>query len=261
MRLELLLRLPSADVDGGASVIVVDCVQRSEAWRRARCGFLTASNAHVVVARGRRGDESIARVAYRRQLVFEQLTGTVEPDRFAGTDAMRRGLAREPAARLAYEQHRGRAGLVSGFVHHDELKAGASLDWHTPDFRELAEFKCPEVHTHWAYWLTRAIPRRYRLQMIHQLWITGAERCDFVSYHPGAPLVVIRLERVAIAADLARYELAARAFLSEIGEAVSGSHQVVDYFRTAPLDVAYGLLKRCERALHDRRRARLAAAA
>lgn len=62
-------------------MIGVACVQRSQAWREARCGYLTASRAHDILARVRQQQESLTRRQYLRQLVCEQLTGIPLPAR------------------------------------------------------------------------------------------------------------------------------------------------------------------------------------
>ena len=202
---------------------VVDCVQRSEAWRQARCGHLTASRAHVVLARGRKGGDSLMRLDYRRQLIFEQLTGTPDDSQFVSA-AMRRGLEQEPAARAAYAQHTGQRVETSGFVAHDDLPIGCSLDGHVARFTGLlrlpgvVEVKAPNTATHLEYLTSRRIPARYRAQLTHHLWITGAEWCDFVSFDDRLPppmhLFVLRVHRDQV--DVAGYARAATQFAEEL---------------------------------------------
>lgn len=205
---------------------VVDCVQRSEEWRLARCGHLTASRAHVILARGRKGGDSLQRLQYRRQLIFERLTGIPDedgPPPFVST-AMRRGVEKEPAARAAYALQTGRRVKVSGFIAHDELPIGCSLDGHVDEFTGIlrvpgvVEVKAPNTATHLDYLTSGRIPARYRAQLAHHLMITGAAWCDFVSFDDRLPapmhLFVLRVGRDDV--DVAGYTRAATQFAEEL---------------------------------------------
>lgn len=240
-------------------MIVVDCVQRSDAWRRARCGHLTASRAHNILARGRRAEESAARRHYRRQLVCEQLTGIPDEDRAFVSIPMRHGRLKEPAARAAYEARVGRRVETSGFIVHDELPAGCSLDGYVGAFEGVVEIKAPNTATHLRYFCTRRVPRRYRSQITHHLWITGAQWCDFVSFDDRLParmqLLVLRLWRDQL--DVRGYEREARRFLAEVRAQVAPLESLppVHFFQAAPLDVARHVLAACADAVEKRRRA------
>lgn len=139
-------------------MIVLDCAQRSAAWRLERCGRLTASRAHEILARGRRGAESIARQQYRRQLICEQLTGVPE-DRPFVSRPMRHGREQEPAARAAYAARTGQDVRTSGFIRHEKLMAGCSLDGHVGAFEGIVEIKTPNTVTHFRYLATRGCHR------------------------------------------------------------------------------------------------------
>lgn len=255
LRAQLSLLLSSVRRRGGAAVIGLDCPQRSDAWRLARCGRLTASRAHKMLARGRGHEEALTRQRYRRQLVVEQLTGIPEPEGFV-SGAMLRGRYREPEARAAYAAHTGQVVHTSGFLVHDELMAGCSLDGHVGDFDGVVEIKAPGLPMHWLYLVRRRIPAPYRAQITHHLWITGAAWCDFVSYHPKAPLVVIRFRRQDV--DIAGHERAARRFLAEVGAQVEPLRALtpVEFFKAAPIDVARHVLSACTLTVEARRRER-----
>lgn len=241
-------------------MIVHACVQRSDAWRAARCGHLTASRAQDILTRGRGGQASKVRSAYLRQLVCEQLTGIPE-DRPFQSRAMRRGVEKEAAARLAYAAHTQQVVETSGFLRHDTLRAGCSLDGHVGGFAGVVELKAPNTATHLRYLLTRRIPRRIRAQMTHHLWITGARWCDFVSFDDRLParaqLVVVRLERDDV--DVDGYASEAQRFLAEVDRQVRplASLSPVAFFAAAPIDVARVVLARCVQAVDARRRARV----
>jgi hypothetical protein len=202
---------------GGAVVIALDVVQRSAAWRLARAGRLTASRAHDALTRGRRGLESIARATYRQQLVVERLTGLPAPDGYV-SPAMVRGRELEPAARRAYAQRTGQVVHTSGFIVHDELEAGASLDGHVGAYDGVIEIKAPNSTTHYRYLAAGEIPPEYRDQIRHHLWITGAAWCHFVSFDDRVSgplkLLVMRVTREEL--DIPGYDLFARRFLDEV---------------------------------------------
>lgn len=256
LRAELSLLVSSA---GGAAVIALTCPQRSNAWRLARCGRLTASRAHDILARGRRDEESRTRAGYRRQLVVEQLTGIPYQDAYV-SGPMRRGRVQEPAARAAYAEHTGQVVDTSGFLIHEELMAGCSLDGHVGAFEGVVEIKAPNTLTHLRYLATRSVPARYRAQMTHHLWITGARWCDFVSYDDRMPraarLVIIRFWREEL--DVDGYDRAARRFLEEVRAQVVPLEVLppVAFFQAAPIDVARHVLAACVHAVDGRRRER-----
>ena len=235
----------------------LDCVQRSEAWRLARCGRLTASRAADILARARRpGEESISRRTYRQQLIGEQLTG-IPLDRPFRSAAMRRGCDQEPAARAAYAARTGLVVHTSGLLVHDVLKAGCSVDGHVGGFDEgLLEIKNPNTATHLLYLVTRQVPARYRAQITHHVWLTGARWCDFVSYDARLParlrLVIVRLERAHL--DIAGYDREARRFLAEVDAAVAplAGLAPVAFFRAAPLALAREVLTLCANTVRRR---------
>lgn len=198
----------------GAVVIAYDCAQRSEAWHALRRGKLTGTGAADMLATIRKG-EAAARRDLRLRLVCERLTGVSAEGDFVSKD-MQRGIDLEPAARAAYEAATGSIVKPIGFVAHDELLAGCSPDGMVRG--GIVEIKCPKPATHLWYVRSRAIPLDYKPQLTHNLWITGAAWCDFVSFDDRFPsalqLFRIRVPREAV--DVAAYELAARLFLDEV---------------------------------------------
>lgn len=229
-------------------MIVHAATQLSEAWYRERAGCATASRASVMLARGPAGTEALTRRRYRRQLVDEILLGRSQESRFV-SPAMRRGRELEPAARAAYAALTGQVVRTTGFLRHDTLRAGCSVDGDVDDFTGLLEAKAPGAPRHLLYLARRRVPSPYLAQITHQLWITGARWCDFFSYHPRFAPVVIRVHRADV--DLAGYERQARAFLAEVERDI----QVVRFFQEAPIDVARDVLAACARTVDVRRRA------
>ncbi len=197
------------------SFTVVTTDQRTDAWRLARLGRLTASRACDMLATIKSG-EAAARRDLRTQLVCERLTGQSQEDGFVNKE-MQRGIDRERDAVAAYEAVSGHLVRPTGFLAHPALLAGASPDGEIGNFRGLLEVKCPKSATHLFYLRSRTVPKDYLAQITHALWITGAEWADFVSFddrfQPALQLFVSRVTRASL--DLAAYELLVRRFLDE----------------------------------------------
>lgn len=196
---------------------IIDCDQRSPEWVTARLGRLTASRASDMLATLKGGGEGAGRRNLRAALVLERLTGKSQESGFVSA-AMQAGIDREPDALLWYEAISGQIVQRTGFIAHDDLLAGASLDGHIGDFEGLVEAKSPIPATHLEYLRTGIVPKDYRDQVTHQLWITGAQWCDWCSFNPDFP-ESLRCKIVRILRDdavIAEYEQKALAFLSEV---------------------------------------------
>lgn len=193
-----------------------DAPQGSPEWLAARAGRLTGSRAADMLATIKTG-EAAARRDYRVQLVTERLTGRPQEDGFVSAD-MRWGTEQEPFARMAYEAQTGVIVRETGFLALDDYMAGCSLDGDVQNFTGIVEFKCPKSATHISYIDGGKLPSKYEPQVTHNLWVTGAQWCDFVSFDPRMPanlqLFVIRVLRANV--DIDGYEKSALAFLSEV---------------------------------------------
>lgn len=191
-----------------------DVPQRSAEWFALRCGRLTGSCAADMLATIKSG-EAAARRDLRLRLVCERLTGVAQEDGYVN-GAMLRGIELEATARAAYEAHTGLLVSEVGFLAHDDLLAGCSPDGLVED--GLLEIKCPKSATHLRYLRLDGVPPEYRPQVIHNLWVTGAAWCDFVSFDDRFPAPLDYLVRrvVSTDVDLRAYELAVRLFLAEV---------------------------------------------
>lgn len=198
---------------------VLTAEQRSDAWRAARAGMLTGTCAADILAVRKRGSGDLqCRMDLRRRLVCERITG-VPVDDVTPSKAMQHGTEKEPTAFAAYEAATRQLVKRVGFVAHDELPAGCSPDGYVGDFLGLVELKCPKSTTHLEYLTAGGVPDEYLPQITHNLWVTGAHWCDFVSFDDRFPQHELRLFRVRVArsdVDLAAYELAVRLFLDEV---------------------------------------------
>lgn len=196
--------------------IALDCEQRTPEWYAARVGKLTGSRASDMLATIKTG-EAAARRDLRLQLVCERLTGVSQEEPFINA-AMQRGIDSEPLAFAAYEALTGQVVRRSGFLTLPTTMAGCSLDGHVDDYAGILEVKCPKSATHLRYLRGGVVPPDYKPQILHNLWITGAAWCDFLSFDDRfpAPLqtFLVRVPRVDI--EVLAYEKTALKFLAEV---------------------------------------------
>lgn len=158
--------------------------QGSPEWFAARCGKITASRVHDVIARTKSG-YAASRKNYEAQLIAERLTGTVANS--YSNAAMQWGIDTEPQARAAYELRSGYDVLETGFTIHPRIEnAGASPDGLIGE-DGMVEIKCPNTATHLETLLGAKIPAKYVTQMQWQMACEGRLWCDFVSFDPRLP--------------------------------------------------------------------------
>lgn len=179
--------------------------QRTDEWREARAGHITASGIGELLSEARNkadresGALSKSAESYLLERLGEILTGKPVPEfTSAATDW---GNEKEPLARAAYEEYSGNSVDVVGFIHSREMPhVGCSPDGLVGD-DGLVEIKCPyTTREHLRAALSREVPAEYVPQVQCQLWVTGRAWCDFVSYDPrieyeGLGLIVIRMNR------------------------------------------------------------------
>lgn len=206
---------------------VVDAPQRSTEWFQARLGRLTGSRAADALARTAKGDFTARRKDLRTQLVLERLTGCVQEDGWVSPE-MRRAVQQEPLAVAAYEALTGRFVRGSGFLAHQTLAVGCSLDGHFGDYTGILEVKAPKSSTHLAYLQSGTIPAEYLPQIVHALWITGAAWCDFLSFDdrfpPHLQTMCVRYERND--EEIALYMKHVAAFLDEVSDEYAAVQQL-----------------------------------
>lgn len=195
---------------------ICEADQRSSEWYTARLGRLTGSVACDMLATIKSG-EAAARRDLRMRLVLERLTGQSQESGYVNAE-MQWGIDHEQDAFDAYEAVSGNLVRPTGFLMHTELMVGCSLDGDINDFAGILEAKCPKSATHYGYLKAGAVPSSHMPQILHNLWVTGAQWCDFASYDPRFPesirLFVCRVPRVEI--DVLSYAKCAEKFLAEI---------------------------------------------
>jgi putative phage-type endonuclease len=201
--------------------------QRTEDWYAARLGKVTASRFRDAIAALKSGAPAQAQRDYLTELVVERLTQ--QPIQRFQNAAMTWGTEQEPAARAAYERVTGRIVEETGFVAHDTLMAGCSPDG-LVDWDGLIEIKCPYGTAVHIETLLNGMPADHIPQVQGQMWITGREWCDFVSFDPRMPealqLHVQRIQRdEAFIADLER---CVTSFLAEVGIQVEALRRLAE---------------------------------
>ena len=220
-----------------ADYTIIDAPQRSEEWYRARAGRLTGSNATAVLTKPKdKSGPSKVRQKEQMELALERITGKPRRDAYQ-TQEIKDGIEREPLARAAYQQVTDEVVVTTGFLQHNTLMTGCSLDGHIERNGRIigaVSFKCPAQTTHWETLekmvlceeqkvpLIEAIPEAYLRQIFHEQLILGPD-CqwhDYVSFHPDFPeglqLAIIRVPRDEDVQTYYRIELLK--FLSEVDQ-------------------------------------------
>lgn len=206
---------------------VHDVDQRSPEWAALRAGLVTGSCANALIAVRKKGTGELAvRRDLRSLIVCEVLTQAPIEKVSRKTDAMARGVEFEPDAVAAYELATNRSVYRVGFIAHNTLKAGCSPDGYVGEWEGIVETKCPNSITHMEYIEAGVVPEEYFGQLVHSMWLTGAEWADFVSYDPRfkpahLQLFIKRVNRADV--DMTAYELAVTLFLSEVEKQVDAA--------------------------------------
>ena len=179
-----------------------EIIQNTDEWFAIRLGKATSSNFAKVLAKG----QGKTRKAYMLKLAAERLTGEIQ-DSYSNSN-MDWGSEHEGEARRHYETIRGMSVEQVGFVEFDD-DVGCSPDGLIGD-DGLLEIKCPNTTTHMEYIIADKLPTTYKAQVQGQLWVTGREWCDFVSFDPrmdSNKMFCVRVERDQNYIDNLQYEV------------------------------------------------------
>ncbi len=174
-------------------MIIVDCIQGSDAWIKARLGIPTASEFHKIVTPAK-GDLSKQSRGYAHQLVAEILLGEPCGTNIENMEWVARGRLLEPMAAQQYEFANDVETRAVGFITTDCGRIGCSPDRLVVGVRGLLEIKACAPGTHMGYILD-GVGESYRPQVQGQLAVAEAEWCDLLAYHPALPPVTIRTTR------------------------------------------------------------------
>lgn len=201
------------------SLTVFDDVEQGSAeWLRLRAGILTASTVGQLLTPGGKPAANEKTRALTLQLVAERVTG--EPMAIQPTWDMRRGTFSEPYARELYSEAYAPV-TETGFM------LLVDLDWrlgYSPDGLVgndgLIEIKSPRPAKHVQTILDGTPPSQYVAQLQAGLLVSGRAWIDYVSYSPGLPLFVCRVEpdvkwRASIVEVARRFEADANTLQTE----------------------------------------------
>jgi hypothetical protein len=197
-----------------SDVEVFTCEQGSYEWLLARLGIPTASQFGAALAKGPKGGVSKTRRTYMLKLVGEILTGRpAENFQNAHTE---RGKRMEADALAYYENETFCEAKRIGFIRRG--RAGCSPDA-LIDGNGMVEIKTKLPHLQLEALLTNELPAEHKAQVQGQLWIAGREWVDFISYWPGLPPLVVRVNRDETYIDNLKSEV--QTFLAEMDEVLA----------------------------------------
>jgi len=163
---------------------ILNLIQGSEAWLIWRREHVTATDASVILRKNPYKDPF--------DLWQEKLEMVPKGD---VTAAMQRGTDLEPVARALAIKVTGIEFYPAVVECDDRPWQVASLDGLSPCLKYILEIKCPNEATH-VFALQEGIHNYYMAQMQHQLAVTGAECCYYMSYRPenAKPYAIIIVE-------------------------------------------------------------------
>lgn len=176
-------------------IVINDIKQGSQEWLDVRLGKVTASKVSAIMTNGKGGNMSKTAETYMMDLIAEILTG--EPKPFFENDSIRWGNDNESSARAMYEIREWLEVKEVAFIKHSEF-VGVSPDGLVGD-DGLLEIKCPNTTTQIKRALSGDYSADYKAQIQMQLWVSGRQWCDFLSFDPrldcDAGYLIQRVER------------------------------------------------------------------
>lgn len=164
-------------------MIIHNCQQGTNEWKKARCGVITASMFRDARSKLKNGDYSAAAKKYAFRLACERISGELLDEQQFETWAMRRGHELEPEARLAHEKRKGILVEQTGFITTEDRLFGASVDGLINDDGS-SEYKCFVSPASLMPILLDDDISDCIDQVQGALWITGRKWADFVLYCP-----------------------------------------------------------------------------
>lgn len=174
-----------------------ELIQGSDEWLAARRGILTASEMKLILTPTLKVANNDKTRAHLYELLAQRISGFVEPT-FIGDD-MLRGMDDEIHARMAYDEHIAPVTDM-GFITNDKwgFTIGYSPDGMVGDDGLIEiksrrqKYQVQTIIEHVATGNT-SIPADYIMQAQTGLLVSEREWIDFISYHGGLPMAVIRV--------------------------------------------------------------------
>lgn len=170
--------------------IILHLEQGSPEWIEARLAIPTSSAfSRILTPTGR---ISQSREKYMGELLSEWVFG--EPfEEFRGTYWTDRGKELEGDAQSYYEMVTDLVPDPVGFIYADHRRrVGSSPDALVGD-DGLLELKCPMPSTHLVWLSVGMLPKQHWWQVQGQIWVARRKWCDFMSYCPGLPPLLLRI--------------------------------------------------------------------
>jgi len=162
--------------------IIKDIEQGSPEWFELRYGWITASMFKAVISNGKGSAPSKTRLSYMYQVAAEAVSN-MRQESFT-SEYMEWGTETEPQAREMYEFVSGNEVEEVSFIRlGGDHKIGCSPDGIIGD-KGMIEIKCPKTTTQIETFLSGKMPTVHKAQVQGQLWVSGREWCDFVSFDP-----------------------------------------------------------------------------
>lgn len=192
---------------------IIDCIQGTPEWFRARAGIPTASEFSTVMASGRGGAESKTRKTYMLKLAGEILTG--EPMDSYSNHHMERGKVMEDEARELYVFINDVEPVRVGFIKNGNK--GCSPDSLIGEKGAL-EIKTALPHIQIETLLKDEFPPEHKAQCQGVLWVSEREWIDIVVYWPKLPPFIKRAYRDDV--YIKTMETAVNAFCDELNSLV-----------------------------------------
>lgn len=163
--------------------------QGTPEWYAIRAGKPTASGFDKILSPT--GKPSTQADAYANSLLAEIMAGGAVEE-WEGNQWTERGNEFEDEAVLFYEMQKDIEAEKVGFVTNHGV--GCSPDRFVGE-DGLLEIKCPKASTQVKYLLNNKLESKYIPQIQGQLYVTGRKWCDWLSYSPELPSIIIRVER------------------------------------------------------------------
>lgn len=168
-------------------MIIIDCQQGSDEWKRCRAGHFTASKAtDLLMKPTAKGYQGLI-----TQIAYERMTG--EPVESYKNEWMEYGNEHEDEAAEAYELLTYNKTHKIGFIEVNSW-IGASLDRTVGD-KGGAEIKCVKWNTQIDRILKQKVETEHFNQIQFQLYASQREWIDWFSWHPKLNPVKITVER------------------------------------------------------------------
>lgn len=168
------------------------CTQGSDEWFALKRGIPSASSFSRII-QPKKTELSASAMGYVCELIADKYDlHYFERDDYVSA-AMKQGMVLEPEAIRTYEFHRNVKLDRIGFVTRDDGKVGCSPDAIVGE-DGVIEIKAPEPKRHVEWFLKNELPDEHKCQVHGELLITGANWADFMSYCPGFPPLIVRVE-------------------------------------------------------------------